>query len=155
MRTIDALLSEVPVFAGLAPDRVALIAGCAVNGVFSDGEYLLREGDRADRFFVVRAGRVAIQTHAPQGGAVTIETLHEHDVVGWSWLVPPHRAQFDARALDTVHAIVFDGACLRGKCDADPSLGYELLQRFSALIVERLQATRLRLIDVYGDVTRA
>jgi CRP/FNR family cyclic AMP-dependent transcriptional regulator len=88
----------------------------------------------------------------PQRGAVTIETLHGGDVLGWSWLVPPHRTVYDARALGVVRTIALDGACLRGKCEEDPRLGYELLKRFTEVIVERLQATRLRLLDVYGQV---
>jgi CRP-like cAMP-binding protein len=154
VRTIDALLPEVPVFAGMAARPLALVAGCAVNRTFGDGDYLLREGEPAATFYVVRRGAVAIETFVPQRGPLVIETLHDGDVVGWSWLVPPYRTQFDARALGTTRTIAFDGACLRGKCDDDAALGYDLLRRFSALIAERLQATRLRLIDVYGDVAR-
>ena len=72
-------------------------------------------------------------------------------MLGWSWLVPPYRARFDARAVGTVHAVAFDGACLRGKCETDSELGYELHRRFVVVITERLQATRMRLLDVYGD----
>jgi CRP-like cAMP-binding protein len=154
VQTIDALLPEVPAFAGMAPDRLALIAGCAVNRVFEDGQYLARDGEPATTFFVIRKGAVALETFVPRDGVLVIETLHEHDLVGWSWLVPPYRTQFGVRAVGTTHVIAFDGSCLRGKCDADPALGYDLLQRFAALIVERLQATRLRLLDVYGDVVR-
>ncbi len=79
-----------------------------------------------------------------------ISTLGEGAVVGWSWLFPPHRWSFDARALEQVRAVAFDGGCLRGKCDADHELGYELMRRFAAVMLERLQATRLQLLDVYG-----
>ena len=152
MRTIDALLTEVPAFEGMAPERLELIAGCAVNRVFENGEQLLREGEPADAFYVIRDGHVALETYVPQRGAVTIETLHDGDLVGWSWLVSPHRTVFDARAAGTVHTVAFDGRCLRGKCEADPALGYDLLKRFVAVIVDRLQATRLQLLDVYGHV---
>ena len=152
MQTIDALLPEVAAFAGMQAGQLELMAACAATRVFGDGEYLTREGDPADTFFVIRKGSVAIETHVPQRGALVIETLHDHELVGWSWLVPPYRTQFDVRANGPAHTIAFDGACLRGKCDADPLLGYELLRRFSAVLLERLQATRLRLIDVYGQV---
>lgn len=152
MQTIDALLPGVPAFAGMPSDHLELIAGCAVNQVFQDGEYLAREGDAANAFYVVRRGAVALETFVAQRGPLLIETLHENDLVGWSWLVPPHRTHFDVRAVGTTHVFAFDGACLRGKCDADPILGYDLLRRFSAVIVERLQATRLQLTDVYGHV---
>lgn len=152
MRTIDALLLEVPALADMPADHIELIAGCARNRVFEDGEYLMREGEPANSFFVIREGSVALETFVPQGGALLIETLHEQELVGWSWLVPPYRTQFDVRANGTTHTIAFDGACLRGKCEQDPVLGYDLLRRFGAVIVERLHATRLRLIDVYGHV---
>jgi CRP/FNR family transcriptional regulator, cyclic AMP receptor protein len=152
VQTIDALLPEVAAFAGMQAGQLELMAACAATRVFGDGEYLTREGDPADTFFVIRKGSVAIETHVPQRGALVIETLHDHELVGWSWLVPPYRTQFDVRANGPAHTIAFDGACLRGKCDADPLLGYELLRRFSAVLLERLQATRLRLIDVYGQV---
>lgn len=152
MRTIDALLVEVPAFAGLPAAHLELIAGCASNRVFEDGEYLAREGEPADTFHVIRKGRVALEIDVPPRGALVIETLHENDLVGWSWLLAPYRTHVDVRATGTVHTIAFDGACLRRKCDADPVLGYDLLRRFAVIIVERLQATRLRLVDVYGHV---
>ncbi len=152
MQTIDELLSEAPAFEGMGRAHLELIAGCARNRTFEKGAYLLREGDEANVFYVIRRGRVALETFVPERGALTIETIDEGDLVGWSWLVPPYRVDFDAAALDTVHAITFDGACLRGKCEDDPALGYELMKRFVPVIVERLQATRLRLLDVYGHV---
>jgi CRP-like cAMP-binding protein len=150
MQTIDALLADVPAFDGMPAQYLGLIAGCASNRVFADGEYLAREGEPANAFYVIRAGAVALEIDVPPRGALVIETLHETDLVGWSWLLPPFRNHMDVRASATTHAIAFDGACLRGKCDADPALGYDLLRRFTSVVVERLQATRLRLIDVYG-----
>jgi CRP-like cAMP-binding protein len=152
MRTIDALLAEIPSLAGLRDEHLELIAGCARNRVFAAGERLLHEGEPANQFYVIRSGDVALETYVPHHGALTIETLHDGDLLGWSWLVAPYRTMFDARAMGETHAVSFDGACLRGKCEADHDLGYELMARFTAVIVERLQATRLRLLDVYGDV---
>jgi CRP-like cAMP-binding protein len=150
--SIDELLAALPTFAGLDPAYLELIAGCGSNRVFEPGASIAREGDPADSFFVVRHGRVALETAAPARGELVIETLGEGAVVGWSWLFPPYRWSFDARALETTRTIAFDGACLRGKCEADHDLGYELMRRFSANILDRLQATRLRLLDVYGDL---
>jgi CRP/FNR family transcriptional regulator, cyclic AMP receptor protein len=152
MRTIDELLADAPAFEGMAKEHLELIAGCAQNQTFDEGSYLLREGDPADVFYVIRRGRVALETFVPQEGTMIMETIDDGDLLGWSWLVPPYRVAFDARAVDTVHTIAFDGLCLRGKCDEDPSLGYGLMRRFLPVIVDRLQATRLRLIDVYGNV---
>jgi CRP/FNR family transcriptional regulator, cyclic AMP receptor protein len=150
MNTLDTLIADSPVFAGLTPAYLELIAGCAQTTGFDAGEYLFREGDRADTFYLVRHGRVGIETVVAGRGALTVETVDAGDVVGWSWLFRPFRWHFDARALDPVRAIALDGACLRGKCDQDHTLGYELLNRFSPVLLERLQATQLQLIDVYG-----
>jgi CRP-like cAMP-binding protein len=151
MRTLDQLVLEAPVFAGLDPQFAQQLAGCAENDGFRAGETIFREGDPADTFWVLRHGRVALELHTPNRGSLTIETLDAGEALGWSWLFPPYRWHFDARALEDVRAIAVDGACLRGKCDADPALGYELMRRFSQVMVERLQATRVRLLDVYGN----
>ncbi len=150
MQTIDELLSDVPTLAGLDPAQLELIAGCARNRGYADGEYLEREGEPANAFYVLRRGAVALEVFNPRGGAILIETLHEPDVVGWSWLFPPYRTEFDIRSVGVTRVTAFDGACLRGKLESDPELGYELMKRFARVMVDRLQATRLRLLDVYG-----
>jgi CRP-like cAMP-binding protein len=152
VQTIEQLLAEAPAFNGMSEEHLALIAGCAQNKVFEDGEYLMREGNPANTFFVIRHGRVAMEIFVPERGGVTIETIDDGDLLGWSWLVPPFREYLDARALGSVHVVAFDAACLRGKADEDPVLGYELMRRFIPVIVERLQATRVRMLDVYGHV---
>ena len=149
--SIAELLSDVPFLEGLGPDRLDLLAGCAGNIHFDAGTRLFREGDEADTFYVIRHGSVAIETFVPARGALTIETIGPGEMLGWSWLFAPYRWHFDARALVPVRATGFDGACLRGKCESDPALGYELMGRFAQVLIERLQWTRLRLLDVYGD----
>jgi CRP/FNR family transcriptional regulator, cyclic AMP receptor protein len=150
VQTLDQLMAQAPTFAGLESSHLELIAGCGVNEHIEAGSYLLREGEAADRFFLIRQGSVALEVHAPGRGSIVIETLDAGDVVGWSWLFAPYRWQLDARAIEACRLIAFDGACLRGKCEADHELGYQLMSRFAAQIVERLQATRLQLLDVYG-----
>jgi CRP-like cAMP-binding protein len=150
MKTMEVLVGEVPALAGLEPAHLELVAGCAQNVHIPAGTYLFREASPADRFYAIRHGAVAIEIHVPARDAVIIETLHEGDLLGWSWLFPPYQWSFDARALDPLSAIAFDGACLRGKCEADHDLGYALMQRIAQVMIERLQATRLRLLDVYG-----
>jgi CRP-like cAMP-binding protein len=152
MQSLAELIASSPVFAGLPDDDLALIAGCGKNVGFEEGELMFREGDDADTFFLVRRGRVAFELHTPDRGGLVIDTADPGDVVGWSWLFPPYRWHFDARAVDDVRAIAFDGACLRGKCADDPRLGYELMKRFAAVMIDRLQHTRFRLLDVYGGV---
>jgi len=148
--SINDLLAKHSFFQGLKPEDLKLIAGCGTNVHFDPGQYLIREGEEADRFFAIRAGTVAIEVHVPQHGPVVIQTVGPGEILGWSWLFPPYRWQFDARARDGVRATSFDGTCLRNKCDTNPELGYELMKRLAYLISERLKATRLQLLDVYG-----
>jgi CRP-like cAMP-binding protein len=115
----------------------------------------MREGDPADAFYVIRAGAVALETAVPGRGPVMLQTLHDGEILGWSWLVAPHRTAFDARALDVTHTIAFDGACLRGRCESDPGIGFDLLKLVASVLAERLQDTRLRLLDLYGQGGRA
>ena len=150
-RLVENILAEVPLFEGLDETEFALLAGCARNVRFTAGQQLFRRGDSADVFYVIRHGSVALETFVQSRGAVTIETLDSGEVIGWSWLFPPFRWHLDAKALTLVRATVFDGACLREKCDADPVLGYRLMSRFAQVLIERLQWTRLRLLDLYGD----
>ncbi len=151
MKTIAELTGELKLFEGLDADQLELIAGCGRTEVIGAGAYVFREGDNAATFYAIRRGRVALEIAAPARAPMVVETLDAGEVLGWSWLFEPHRVRFDARAVEDVHAIAFDGACLRGKCDADHELGYALVTRFSAVITERLQATRMRLLDVYGN----
>lgn len=154
MRTLDALLVESPLFTDLEQEQLELIAGCGQNATFAEGDRLFREGDPADVFFLVRRGVVALDTYVPNRGALTVDSVGPGEIAGWSWLVPPYRWHFTGRAVQPVHAVQFDGACLRRKCEDDPKIGYDLLNRFAQVLVERLQATRFQLMDVYGDDTR-
>jgi CRP-like cAMP-binding protein len=151
VQTLEPILAELPLFAGMRADHLALITGCASNVRFEPGTFIGRQGAPADTFFILRQGQVAVEIHAPGRGTLTIATVGEGDVLGWSWLVPPHQWHFDAHVLSSARAIALDGKCLRGKFGADPELGYELLRRFTPLIVQRLEATSLQLLDLYGN----
>lgn len=150
MRTVQDLVAEHPFFAGLGADTLALVAGCARNVHLNEDQYLFQEGMPADEFYLVRHGRVALELHLPAGGAHLLETVDEGDVVGWSWIVPPYRWFLDARAMRPTDLVALDGGCLRAKCEADPALGYALLQRATQVMNHRLQAARVRLLDLYG-----
>ncbi|MFO7589930.1 MAG: cyclic nucleotide-binding domain-containing protein [Acidimicrobiia bacterium] len=151
VRDIRDLLETQPTFAGLAADELDVIAGCGRNVHIPAGTSIFREGEAADTFFVIREGRAAVEIRVPQGGALVLDTLGPGEVLGWSWLFAPYRWHFDARAADDIRAIALDGECLRGKCDDDPRLGYDLMQRFAQLMLDRLQSARVRLLDLYGS----
>ncbi len=150
MHSLHDILSKHPFMAGLEDRHVETLVGCAANRRFNAGEYLAREGEQANSFYLVRAGKVALQIYVPHHGGLCLATLEEGDILGWSWLVAPYRWHCDARAIEPVRALVLDGKCLRNKCEQDHELGYQLLTRFSTLIQERLEATRFQLADVYG-----
>lgn len=147
--TLEPLIRKHPVFAGMDDDAIRLITGCAKNVRYRAGEVIAKQGTPADEFFLLREGRVAMDMPAPQGAALRLQTADEGDVVGWSWLVPPYQWHFDLRAVSDVRAFSIDGRCLRNKCESDPRFGYQMMKRFSTLMAERLEATRLQLLDLY------
>jgi CRP/FNR family transcriptional regulator, cyclic AMP receptor protein len=149
VETLRTLLAEHPFVRGLDDRYVDLMVGCATNVRFQAGEYIFREGGSADQFYLLRHGRAAIEIYAAERGAITVMTVGEGETVGWSWLFPPYRWMFDARAVELTRAVALDGKCLRGKCDEDHELGYELMKRIVQVAEQRLQATRLQLLNVY------
>ncbi len=150
MHTLEPIIRQHPFFKGLPQHAIDLIVGCAGNIVFQPDHRVYREGEPANRFYVIREGCIALELYVPGRGPIVIETLGAGDVLGWSWLIPPYRLRYSARAVELTRAIGLDATCIRNKCEADHDLGYELLKRVAGVIVERLQASRLQLADVYG-----
>jgi len=153
-KDIETLLTEHPFFKDMTTPHRTLIAGCGKNVGFNTGELLARTGEPANAFFAIRHGRMSIELHSPERGPLILQTLEAGDIVGWSWLFPPYQWKFDVRAVEQVRAISFDGACLRGKCERDPAMGYDFMKRFAQVFMERLEATRLQLLDLYGNFSR-
>lgn len=150
MDTLEKTLAEHPFFNGLEPRYLQLAVGCASNVRFDAGEFIFREAEEANQFYLIRHGKVSLEVFAPNRGSLVIQTLDEGDILGWSWLIPPYQWRFDAKALELTRAIALDGACLRAKCEEDHDLGFELLKRFAAILGQRLDATRFQLLDIYG-----
>ena len=151
VESLERILGEHPFFKGLEEPYLQLFVDCASNVRFNAGETIFREGDEANTFYLIRHGRVALETSTPQRGSVIIETIREGDVLGWSWMVAPYRWRFDARAMEPVRAIALDGRCLRGRSEEDHDLGYQLMKRCAQVMEHRLEAARLQLLDVYGS----
>jgi CRP/FNR family transcriptional regulator, cyclic AMP receptor protein len=150
MEGLERILAEHRLFHDLGQSFIELAAGCAKNTAFQQDEYLFRADDPANWIYLVRHGRVALEMVTPGRGAMVFETLGEGEVVGLTWLLPPYRWGYDARAAELTRAIALDARCLRDKCEADHDMGYEILKRFLPALVQRLQATRLQMLDVYG-----
>lgn len=153
MKEIADLLRQHPFAAGLEEDIVALIAGCARNVVFQANEYLFREGEDAEYFYLIRHGTIALEMFVPGRGPHTFLTVKSGEILGSAWLIPPYRWAYDARAVELTRAIAFECGCLRDKCEADHHVGYEMMKRFIPPLVERLQMARLQSANLYGDGT--
>jgi len=150
MRTAGQLLAEHPFFEGMDDAALDLIEGCTRLEHYRPEQFLFREAEAADQFFLLRSGHVALECHAPGRPAYVLDSVAAGGVVGWSWLVPPYRWFCDGRATEEVSALVVDGRCLRAKCEENPALGYALLQRVAHVMYQRLQSARVRLQDLYG-----
>ena len=150
METLERFLRQHPFCRDLDEQHLQLMVGCASNVRHEPGEFLFREGDPANEFYLIRSGRVAVEFYAAERGVVTLLTLTDGDPLGWSWLLPPYRWNFDARALALTRAIVLDGKCIRNKFEQDYKLGYELMKRSVGIVEQRLEAARLQLLNLYG-----
>lgn len=144
-------LREHPFLCEIRPEHLETLAGCGRCQSLQAGEYLWRQGEQSNLFYLIQSGQIALEISIPGQGSLRIETIGAGEVFGWSWLVPPYRWQFDVRTVTDVRAVVLDGTCLRRQCELDISLGYALLKRLTSVIGHRLQSTRLKLFEVYGS----
>ena len=147
---LAARISAHPFFAALTDAQLAALSEDAITETFTAGQRLFDEGGIADRFWLIEQGNIALDMRIPGRGDQIVETLGPGTVLGWSWLHPPYRWHFGAVARLATTAIAFDAASVRRRCDADPAFGYAMLRAFTPVITERLQATRLRLLDLYA-----
>jgi CRP-like cAMP-binding protein len=150
MESLERIIAEHPFFEGLDSEFIQLMVSCASNVRFKADTYILKEGDPANTFYLIREGKVAVELFAPQRRPIIVATLSVGELLGWSWLLPPFQWRFHARAIDGVRAIALDGKCLRTKCEENHDLGYAVLKRFAQIMERRLEATRLQLLDVYS-----
>jgi CRP/FNR family transcriptional regulator, cyclic AMP receptor protein len=153
--TVAERISTHPFFASLTDGQRAALAEDGTAVTFAAGQRIFTEGDIADRFWLLDAGGIALDMRVPGRGDQTLETLTAGTVLGWSWLYPPYRWHFGAVARVPTAAIAFDAASVRQRSQADPGFGYAVLQSFTPVIIERLQATRLRLLDLYATPAQA
>ena len=146
-KLLGETIAEHRIFKDLEPRYLALLAEVAMLKEFAADEVIFREGDPANRFYLILDGEVALESAQRDGPAVVLQTIGRDDVLGWSWLFPPYYWHFDARTTVPTKAIFFYGTWLRENCERDHDFGYEMMKRMSAIIIERLQATRRKLAD--------
>jgi CRP/FNR family transcriptional regulator, cyclic AMP receptor protein len=146
IHSLDSMLLRHPFLEGMKPEHLEIMAACAMQTCFEERQSIFREGDSANRFYLIQEGRVVMETETAERSVIPIQIIGPGDALGWSWLFQPHYWQFDARALEPTKALFFYGTRLREYCEQDHDLGYELMKRVAAVIVKRLQATRRQLI---------
>ena len=144
--SLESVIVSHPFFEGMKPEHLEVIAGCATEATFQLGQILFREGEPANKFYLIQNGRVALEAHEPAHGTVSVQELGAGDVLGWSWLFPPFVWHFQARALERTETIVLDGAHLLVAAERNGNLGYELMKRVAQVLIHRLQATRKQLL---------
>ncbi len=147
MQDLDKLVATHPFLMGLSPHHRRLLASCAMFVKFQPGEQIFREGDPANRFYLIQKGKVSLESCVRDQGLTHVQTIGSGDVLGWSWLFPPYSWQFDARALEPTEAVFFYATPLQTECEADHDLGYELLRRMADVLLKRLQAVRRKLVQ--------
>jgi len=140
-------LEQHPFLNGLEPEWYDLLTGCTQLVGYGAGHYLGRTGEPAETFYLIISGHVNVEIDTPNRQPVLIQTLGRGDVVGWSWLTPPHRWRFTAQAVEPVRALEIQGTALRFVCEENPELGYELMKRLVHVIAGRLTATRHQLLN--------
>jgi CRP-like cAMP-binding protein len=147
---LEANVAAHPFLIGMGAHHIRLLADCAIRTEFERDHVIFREGETANRFYLIEAGKVALESSTDAEKAVAIDNIGDGDLLGWSWLFPPYVWHFSARAVEPTTAIFFYGTVLRDYCEKDPTLGYELFKRMSEVMTRRLQSARTRLLQAYA-----
>jgi CRP/FNR family cyclic AMP-dependent transcriptional regulator len=152
---ITSILQSHPFTEGFWPDHIARLSAMASEMRFRPGELIYREGDHSSLFYLLINGNVALEVMSP-GRAVRVATLYAGEVLGWSSVMDGHNGkQFQARSLEEVHAVAFDGERLRHACQEDYAFGFWFMRAILKVMSERMQAIRAQLVDVYSPVAAA
>ena len=150
MSEIERVLAEHPFFEGFAARHLQQIAGHASPVRFAAGTMIFNHAEPATTFHVITHGKATLETYAPERGAVVILTIGSGGVLGWGSLLEPYHWHFDSRAVELTRAIAIDGQFLRAICDEDHEFGYMVMKQLTIIVEQRLQATILQLLDLYG-----
>ena len=147
MQSIENYLSAHSFFSGLEDGFMKFLSNSAQELQIKEGNVLFQQGKPADKFYLLRRGHVSVQVPALVGPTLELQVLGEDQILGWSWLIPPYRWNFQARALEDSELLEFDGRAILARCEEDPKFGYELFKRFAALMSERLDSARQKIMD--------
>src|ERR1041385_6892716 len=127
---------------GLQPKFLRMLAGYSSETEFKPGQWIFREGDPANCFYLILQGRVILETKRDVGEPLVVDRTGAGQFIGWSWLFPPYRWHYSARALEATKAVFFYGTWLRERCEGNPEFGSERVKRMAAFVVRRLEASQ-------------
>ena len=149
-QSIKDYLSTHAFFSGLDDEFIQYVTNSATELQLKKGDILFRQGEFADKFFILRKGGISVQVPALVGPPLEIQHLSEDQILGWSWLIPPFRWHFLARVEEDSDLLEFDGIALLAHCEEDPKFGYELFKHFAGLMSERLEVARQKMMDQWN-----
>lgn len=147
-QSLEDMLAEHPFFKGMKPEHLRIMADAAMKANFEAGQVIFSKGDPANRFYLIQHGKVVLETLGAETAATPFQIIGDGDVLGWSWLFPPFYSHFEARALEPTQSIFLYGTWLREECGRNYELGHALMKRTVAVVIQRLQATRGRLVEI-------
>jgi len=136
-----------PFLAGMNPKNRENFLQGAKEKDFATNDVIFREGDPADRLYLIESGKVAIEARSA-GRTRLIQTLGNGDILGWSWLFPPFAWHFQARATQPTRVICCDGGHLLVQAEENPAFGYVVMRHITQILINRLQATRKQLVSL-------
>jgi len=140
-------IADHPFLAGMNAHHLELLSRYATRKTFAPGDVIFRAGEPAHGFYLIQTGTVALEGSVLELGPIATDIVHAGEPLGWSWLFPPYRWHFDARAIEPTETIFFDSDQLRRHYNEDITLGHDLSQRICKVMAHRLQATRRKLIE--------
>jgi CRP/FNR family transcriptional regulator, cyclic AMP receptor protein len=141
-------------FQGMKPEHLKMLTAVAMFKQFDQDELIFREGEPANRFYLICHGKIALESRGNGESVPLVQFVGEGEVMGWSWLFPPYYWHFGARAVEPTDAVFFYGTRLRDQCEKDPAFGYDLMKRVAAIVIKRLQITRVQLLQLQQASTR-
>ena len=151
-QSITEYLSAHEFFSEFSDDVLKFLCECLSMREIKKGQILFRQGEHADKFYVVRSGLISIQMPAIMGPALEIQAVDEDQVLGWSWLISPYKWNFQTKAEEDSELLQFDGVAILARCEQEPKFGYELLKKFAGLMSVRLNAARQKMMDEWNPV---
>jgi CRP/FNR family transcriptional regulator, cyclic AMP receptor protein len=149
-QSIDTYLTSHEFFTGFNEVDLKFLCDCSSLEQIEQGQMLFRQGEQADKFYVVRTGRISIQMPAIMGPNIEMQSLGSDQILGWSWLISPFKWSFQALAEETSELIRFDGTAILARCEQNPKFGYEMLKKFAGLMSIRLDAARRKMMDEWN-----